>query len=229
MILRDPVGSLWPVKVACRRDGRVVLGTGWADFLRGNCLGEGDICVFEFVREINEIHVHIFRVKDDTEELVGKSGVEDTAQLIAKSGGSIQSDRRPMTYSDRERVRQLAHSFKTRNTKFVAFWRRSHLYDLRIPKLVVRKHDLKTKGSTILHDPHGRSWPVKISQWKDGNVVLGNGWRNFSRGNHLREGDACVLEFVQGADVIKVHIFRVGETHASAANGILGKNALPAM
>ncbi|XP_048568121.1 B3 domain-containing protein Os01g0723500-like [Triticum urartu] len=59
MVLRDPGGKAWAaLYIPSTRDR---LSRGWCAFARGNCLEEGDCCVFELVGAA-EFRVHVFRV-----------------------------------------------------------------------------------------------------------------------------------------------------------------------
>ncbi|KAF7037711.1 hypothetical protein CFC21_048027 [Triticum aestivum] len=59
MVLRDPDGKAWAaLYIPSTRDR---LSRGWCAFARGNCLEEGDCCVFELAGAA-EFRVHIFRV-----------------------------------------------------------------------------------------------------------------------------------------------------------------------
>ncbi|XP_062220064.1 B3 domain-containing protein Os01g0723500-like [Phragmites australis] len=59
VVLRDPGGKAWVVLYIPNTRDR--LSRGWCAFARGNCLEEGDYCVFELVGAA-EFRVHIFRV-----------------------------------------------------------------------------------------------------------------------------------------------------------------------
>ncbi|KAL6615971.1 hypothetical protein ACP70R_038241 [Stipagrostis hirtigluma subsp. patula] len=61
VVLRDPGGKAWVVLYIPNTRDR--LSRGWCAFARGNCLEEGDYCVFELVAAA-EFRVHIFRVVD---------------------------------------------------------------------------------------------------------------------------------------------------------------------
>ncbi|KAF0921022.1 hypothetical protein E2562_038225 [Oryza meyeriana var. granulata] len=59
VVLRDAGGKVWSVLYIPNTRDR--LSRGWCAFARGNCLEEGDYCVFELVAAA-EFRVHIFRV-----------------------------------------------------------------------------------------------------------------------------------------------------------------------
>lgn len=59
VLLRDPGGKAWVVLYIPNTRDR--LSRGWCAFARGNCLEEGDYCVFELVGTA-EFRVHVFRV-----------------------------------------------------------------------------------------------------------------------------------------------------------------------
>lgn len=79
---------------------------------------------------------------------------------------------------------------------------------------------LKRDRRTTLIDPAGKSWPVNITVRSYGQVELGVGWSQFSRGLNLAVGDICIYEFLRGGDSIKVHIFRAEESKTSAVNDV---------
>ncbi|XP_010908022.1 B3 domain-containing protein At3g17010 [Elaeis guineensis] len=208
VILRDPVGSSWPVRIASWRSGRMVFATGWSDFYKGNCLEDGDVCVFEFVQNASLIHVHIFRAK------------EVAAEMDQKPGECLLLDKKRMSDDDKRNVVQITSSFKSGHSNFIACWRKSRSHFMTVPSYLAREHKLKMKKQTILHDPCGKSWQVKIRERADGRVVLATGWHEFSKGNHLKEGDTCVFEFIRGGNAIQVHIYRKDESNTTAGNGL---------
>ncbi|CAO2166232.1 unnamed protein product [Urochloa humidicola] len=61
VVLRDPDGKAWVVLYIPNTRDR--LSRGWCAFARGNCLEEGDYCVFELVAAA-EFRVHVFRIAD---------------------------------------------------------------------------------------------------------------------------------------------------------------------
>ncbi|CAO1945140.1 unnamed protein product [Urochloa humidicola] len=61
VVLRDPDGKAWVVLYIPNTRDR--LSRGWCAFARGNCLEEGDYCVFELAAAA-EFRVHVFRVAD---------------------------------------------------------------------------------------------------------------------------------------------------------------------
>ncbi|TKW16519.1 hypothetical protein SEVIR_5G304500v4 [Setaria viridis] len=61
VVLRDPGGKAWVVLYIPNTRDR--LSRGWCAFARGNCLEEGDYCVFELVGAA-EFRVHVFRVAE---------------------------------------------------------------------------------------------------------------------------------------------------------------------
>ncbi|KAF6177090.1 hypothetical protein GIB67_015965 [Kingdonia uniflora] len=62
VMLNDPHGKSWAVKIAIRRNGRLDLGYGWLDFWNANKLAVGDTCVFKFLQTKDDrVKVDIFR------------------------------------------------------------------------------------------------------------------------------------------------------------------------
>ncbi|XP_010263945.1 PREDICTED: B3 domain-containing protein Os01g0723500-like [Nelumbo nucifera] len=70
MLLWDPEGRPWPVKVKKRTDGRVDLGSGMVQFWKANSIEEGDACTFEL--KGNSFCVKIFRTKGFGESINAK-------------------------------------------------------------------------------------------------------------------------------------------------------------
>ncbi|KAI3895759.1 hypothetical protein MKW98_025550 [Papaver atlanticum] len=66
LVLQDPEGKLWPVKISLRKDGRIDMGKGWYHFSIGNRLSEGDACLFEFhnYTKGNTLNVDITKKSD---------------------------------------------------------------------------------------------------------------------------------------------------------------------
>uniref|UniRef100_A0A1D1YTV3 B3 domain-containing protein Os11g0197600 n=1 Tax=Anthurium amnicola TaxID=1678845 RepID=A0A1D1YTV3_9ARAE len=72
MTLWDPTGKPWTVNyITCT--GQCFFSGGWRKFALANFLEQGDACVFELIKA-DEIHVHIFRVVDETKPLIRKVG-----------------------------------------------------------------------------------------------------------------------------------------------------------
>lgn len=73
MSLRDLIGKQWTVTyVPGEREQRDRLSKGWAEFVQGNNLDEGDYCAFELIGPM-EMRVHIFRVVEETAPAVEAS------------------------------------------------------------------------------------------------------------------------------------------------------------
>ncbi|XP_023914212.1 B3 domain-containing protein LOC_Os12g40080 [Quercus suber] len=60
VMLLDPTGSPWPIRLDLVADGFLNMTNGWPDFCRGNKIGAGDTFIFEFVTQ-TVMQVHIFR------------------------------------------------------------------------------------------------------------------------------------------------------------------------
>ncbi|XP_010245898.1 PREDICTED: putative B3 domain-containing protein Os03g0621600 isoform X2 [Nelumbo nucifera] len=92
VLLWDPQGRPWPVKVCFRRDGRVVLSDGWGEFSKANRLLEGDACSFEFCHGIgNSICVNIFRAMGSTKRQASnnKTGTVVPVSSATSQKGSV--------------------------------------------------------------------------------------------------------------------------------------------
>lgn len=60
VMLKDPGGRSWPVKLNRTGDGRVNMTHGWVDFWKANQIAVGDTLIFEFMMP-TVLQVHIFR------------------------------------------------------------------------------------------------------------------------------------------------------------------------
>ena len=49
LVLRCENNKVWPVGTVVRKDGRCMIGSGWAQFVKGNKLKADDKCLFELV------------------------------------------------------------------------------------------------------------------------------------------------------------------------------------
>lgn len=64
VLLHDPKGKTWRVKVISMKDGRTILGSGWAALARANGLLEGNVCGLECIigkgrgkRRVLKVHI----------------------------------------------------------------------------------------------------------------------------------------------------------------------------
>lgn len=85
-----------------------------------------------------------------------------------------------------------------------------------------KKYNLDLKKVIVLWDPLGTPWSVKLAFWKDGRCLLSTGWNDLYKRNGLKEGDVCVMEFVEGGTAINVHFFRA-EDHGTKSSSKSGK------
>ncbi|ONK64859.1 uncharacterized protein A4U43_C07F30720 [Asparagus officinalis] len=223
IVLQDPRGTSWSIKLSTWGDGHLRLTSGWSRFYNKNHLKEGDACVLELVQGGATINVHIFRSAEYRTKSIPQSGerflnVDDMrkVQHARKSMGSdnIKSERF-LSIDVMKKVPKEAESFKSRHPTLVIVWRPSLFYRVNIPKKLAQELGLVKDQETILIDSSGKSWSADISVRTTGLVELGVGWSHFSRGNNLASGDVCIFEFFGGAEYIKVHIFRAGETNTA--------------
>lgn len=115
-----------------------------------------------------------------------------------------------------------ACSFKTTRPHLIVTCGASRSKFLPIPAQLDRLLNLGEKPLVILRDARGRAWEIKISSWRDGRRRLASCWSHVYKTNCLKEGDVCLLEFVQGNEII-LHIFRGEEQKEESA---LGKRLL---
>ncbi|KAJ6838054.1 putative B3 domain-containing protein [Iris pallida] len=153
-----------------------------------------------------------------------KAGSVGSKKIQCNAGISAQSRVDLLAKDDKERILRKANSFQTRHPKFVALWRLCRLYNMPIPKKVVKEVGIRSSRRATLYDPSGREWPVDITFRSYGKVEMGVGWCNFSRGNGLALGDACVFEFTRGVDAVKVHIFRLQEESPTPASTVAAEH-----
>ncbi|XAR73938.1 hypothetical protein NMG60_11008075 [Bertholletia excelsa] len=48
----------------------------------------------------------------------------------------------------------------------------------------------------ILHDPSGKTFRVRVTHWKDGQIAFSRGWNDLWKENALSLRDKCIFEFV---------------------------------
>ncbi|XP_077218855.1 B3 domain-containing protein Os01g0723500-like [Tasmannia lanceolata] len=73
IILLDPKGKAWEVKLLVYNSNKYSISRGWTAFARGNNLEEGDSCIFELVGKL-KMSVHILRLSE-----------ENKAQIISQA------------------------------------------------------------------------------------------------------------------------------------------------
>ncbi|XP_077219133.1 B3 domain-containing protein Os01g0723500-like isoform X2 [Tasmannia lanceolata] len=77
IILRDPRGKTWEVKiivVKINNWSRYTISAGWIAFARGNNLKEGDSCIFELVGK-RKMCVHIFRLSEENKAQIKSQAI----------------------------------------------------------------------------------------------------------------------------------------------------------
>ncbi|KAI3895762.1 hypothetical protein MKW98_025553 [Papaver atlanticum] len=135
---------------------------------------------------------------------------------IKEANTIINSDQRsaPMKIMREDIGVKSAFPARSDHQNFIFIWRDSRKYIMTIPRVFVRKYRLSTENSLVLQDPKGKLWPINISLRKDGRIHMGKGWLNFSLGNRLSEGDACVFEFVNytKGNTLNVHVIRKSDS-----------------
>ncbi|KAF6177077.1 hypothetical protein GIB67_015952, partial [Kingdonia uniflora] len=234
VMLQDPRGELWPVKISIRRNDRIDLGKGWREFWNANGLAVGDTCQFEFLEaKDNPVKVGIYQASvASNKETCGLLKPNKISAINAKtteateapsSVVSTEQSLRSITEVHRKEANGASFFIKPVKRRkisitveqegcFAAICRTSRKKFLTVPKELAAKLDLKSKESVMLKDPHGESWPVKINICGDGRLNFAEGWKSFWNGNRLAEGDTCQFEFMQGDDnPVKVDIFRAGD------------------
>lgn len=85
MLLKDPRGDLWPVKLLHKHHASqncLLLSTGWRDFRVGNNLENGDVCIFELKMK-NEMLVQIHRRGNTMSILEGELWWKTLAYIIS--------------------------------------------------------------------------------------------------------------------------------------------------
>ncbi|KAJ6844666.1 B3 domain-containing protein-like isoform X2 [Iris pallida] len=132
----------------------------------------------------------------------------------------IMRTMKPMNGED-EKVLKAACTFKTIHPHFIATCRASRSTFMPIPAELDRLYSLGEKSAIILRDEQGRMWPLKVSSWRDGRRCLSSGWSLVYKKNSLKEGDACLLEFVQEGNGINLHVFRANEYKSVSGKRLL--------
>ncbi|ONK64860.1 uncharacterized protein A4U43_C07F30730 [Asparagus officinalis] len=231
-VLRNSMGRKWEIKVGIV-DDQVLLQDGWGRFISDNSINSGDFLVFFYDGDMG-FDVKIYgatccekregsevKIEAESEEgSIDKSSTMKASRKKERESRRSRPKKRNMCFKILrgvkacEKALEAACAFKSSHPHFVTTCRRSPSLGMRIPAELAKIYNLKVKNSIVLVDPRGTSWSVKISTWGSGRQCLTSGWNSLYKKNRLKEGDACVFEFVHGGAVVNVHIFRAPEYRA---------------
>nr|DAD40567.1 TPA_asm: hypothetical protein HUJ06_014890 [Nelumbo nucifera] len=128
--------------------------------------------------------------------------------------GSTKSKRSSSANAAEDRLIETARFFKPKNPHFTVYVKRSMPYTVIVPKEMVIINLLDIKPHVVLYDLYGKSWPVKVSFWKDGRATFSTGWSAFWRESNLRKNDKCIFEFTgqrgRKGSIVRIYIIRSG-------------------
>ncbi|KAH7524011.1 hypothetical protein FEM48_Zijuj06G0073000 [Ziziphus jujuba var. spinosa] len=126
----------------------------------------------------------------------------------------VSSEKIPRA-DDEQKPPIFPFSLKSKNSCFVATWKKHRLYRMSIPMKIAREKGLLNKKSAVLQDVFGRSWPVKLVIDSDLHLIMTSGFADFCYANEVKNGNTLLFEFVKPR-VMKVYISRA-EVHVSGA------------
>ncbi|PIN08676.1 hypothetical protein CDL12_18741 [Handroanthus impetiginosus] len=237
-LLKNSHGELWSVEVTKVGD-ESYFEEGWVKFIQENGIEFGDLLVFHYngdcvfdlkilgkmasKKEILEAFDFDLRdfvrdKKKERDEMLkkrtlkrkhGACGVgssefkkDDDVALGAQASDARKTD-------NVEDVSPLKTGYMNGNPYFVTTIRENRNGSLHVPTEIIHDNGIKFHRVVTLRDPDGHAWHLKVSQWKDGRFWL-QGWNQLCKRNHLRVGDVCVCEIVQGrgrvGTYIQVHV-----------------------
>ncbi|XP_031500621.1 B3 domain-containing protein Os03g0212300-like [Nymphaea colorata] len=216
--LRVCGGRTWQVELR-KVDNRLVFRKGWSNFVVGNGLRTGDFLVFKHDRVLHFI-VRVFDASACEKRRLPAGDTCRNAEMsnVSMSEGSLDCSSfkhsRGRVTGPQQDAWNAACSFKTKNPCFRKYFTDKTMccrsYYLNVPSAFVRQHLAFESCMLTLFDPEGRCYPVRYLNTSESGGIVGfsSGWRKFAVENHLREGDACVFEFIKEPIGFKVHIFR---------------------
>ncbi|XP_074318158.1 B3 domain-containing protein Os06g0112300-like [Silene latifolia] len=126
---------------------------------------------------------------------------------------------------NREHIKKI-NSYQFENPCFTIIIQVSHVtgdFRVNVPAKFAVEYLMKTRGSCILQNATGDTWPIRLER-STGHVRLSGGWRKYALDNKLRVGDICVFELINVATCLfNVEIIRCS-SHASSV-GVAGPSS----
>ncbi|XP_038978535.1 putative B3 domain-containing protein Os06g0632500 [Phoenix dactylifera] len=193
----SPLGKFWHVNL--QREGReMFFGSGWEDFANAHGLSVGHFLVFLYQGNmvftikifensgcLKEYGSTASKFADKKEVNLDDEILDDAPKDIAVEKGRSKSSRRKCP----------------NRRKRVPYFER-----IAVPKAFCLSNGLTTKCEITLKDRKQRLWPA-LFRLGSREGYIGRGWRCFSEGNDLKEGDKCIFELVS-KKVMRVRIVR---------------------
>ncbi|KAI3946040.1 hypothetical protein MKX01_024796 [Papaver californicum] len=221
LVLQDPKGKLWPVKISLRKDGRIDIGKGWVKFSLGNRLSEGDGCLFDFLNYTkgnNTLNVRIIKKLDFEKQGVSLISTKKRIQYLGPEFKLLPGSKKACTTAPAaNRAIQAADAFKSKNPTCEVIMRSSYVRKWGVgimPAPFAKPFLTKQSQIVTLRVSDGRMWHVRCTTSSPKyQAHLLKGWYEFVLDNHLKEGDICVFELVDKNNLeMNVTIFRVNST-----------------
>ncbi|RVW57618.1 Transposon Tf2-11 polyprotein [Vitis vinifera] len=104
---------------------------------------------------------------------------------------------------------KAAASGRTKHPQFVKVLKKYHDYVMLVPRAFAAETGMIWKKSTLVRDPEGRVWPVKVCLRSKGKIEMSSGWSDFVKANKLGKGDTCSFQCTDATcHVIQVEILR---------------------
>ncbi|XP_034689675.1 B3 domain-containing protein Os01g0723500-like [Vitis riparia] len=216
-VLKTITGESWMVSVK-QEDSCYFFKKGWKKFVKDQHLEAGDFLVFWFLG-------------DSTFQVVvyDKSGCEKDPNLGAKGkriGLHGEKNNPCMGRYDANHVMpatsvavkmeskdqgadKVAASGRTKHPQFVKVLKKYHDYVMLVPRAFAEETGMRWNKSTLVRDPEGRVWPVKVCLRSKGKIEMSSGWSDFVKANKLGKGDTCSFQCTDATcHVIQVEILR---------------------
>ncbi|VVA29260.1 Hypothetical predicted protein [Prunus dulcis] len=224
-----PSGIRWTVELEERENG-LFFQDGWQGFVKDHHLEDGDFLVFKYDGE-SKFKVTIY----------DRTACEKNVKVAERSGSPVSLANKGKAQVKEEIVDPETRNYnKNCQNKAIVSGRRSGNYVIPgrrpandhvgatstepvlfkpkyscfmpIPKEVAVTEGLLSKKSMMIHDPTGRSWPVKLrvrGKVSSCRVNMSTGLVDCCNANQIIPGDTAIFEFVKPS-LAQIHIFRVG-------------------
>ncbi|KAL7157901.1 hypothetical protein ABFS83_02G107300 [Erythranthe nasuta] len=220
VILKDTTGGkIWHVSVDQNRDGEFFLKNGWPSFVSHHRLTLGEFLVFKYdkcysflvkIYGINGCKRDVFAANHDITTARVKVEEENYAEEEINAAKQ-QTNSGKIARPPRNRETEVSLDNSSECPFFISNITRPSQYNLLIPGLLFKMHNVHTEPEMVLRDAKGNEWDVQIGTSKDGRVRIGKGFSQFRVDNNLvPPKDRCKFTFgaEKSSRVIRVEVLR---------------------
>ncbi|XP_004292711.1 PREDICTED: B3 domain-containing protein REM5-like [Fragaria vesca subsp. vesca] len=210
--LRGPSGEYWDVELG-KRGNQMFFHRGWEKFVQHHPVEVGDLLIFSYDG------VSMFNVR-----IYGKTFCEKNVKA-AKSSSESNGNGNAAKRSDKLRRRRYGHAEKRRGVDdeeeiFIPFQSENpfvyrtlgtnSLYEVHVPREVIRKEGYRVGMTLEIKDVFGISWKATVGGSPEaGRMLIRSGLPNICRANQASPGDTVIFEFVKPG-VVQLHVIKAG-------------------